>query len=204
MIYLDKGRLWLWQCQIFRICAKSANKRQTTVTMNQILTQKWFLLQNIEDSSLNLTFVTVLSITKIFFWREFESRICGAFLPWREFVCRIKRPMSKPRYKILCWRELVCTGVVECQMVVSSVNGWRGHDTLTTVCQRASERPVWRHMRGKSPWVLLTGYCIDGKHLLLIDLKFSKNSGMIMYRCRTFCKNFKFFTETGKYFGLIQ
>jgi hypothetical protein len=78
------------------------------------------------------------------------------------------------------------------------------HDTLTTVCQRASERPVWRHMRGKSPWVLLTGYCIDGKHLLLIDLKFSKNSGMIMYRCRTFCKNFKFFTETGKYFGLIQ
>jgi hypothetical protein len=30
----------------------SANKRQS-VTMNQILTQKWFLLQNIKDSSLN-------------------------------------------------------------------------------------------------------------------------------------------------------
>jgi hypothetical protein len=29
----------------------SANKRQTTVTMNQILMQKWFLLQNIKDSS---------------------------------------------------------------------------------------------------------------------------------------------------------
>jgi hypothetical protein len=28
-----------------------ANKRQTTVTMNQILTQNWFLLQNIKDSS---------------------------------------------------------------------------------------------------------------------------------------------------------
>jgi hypothetical protein len=27
------------------------NKRQTTVTINQILTQKWFLLQNIKDSS---------------------------------------------------------------------------------------------------------------------------------------------------------
>jgi hypothetical protein len=110
IIYLDKGRLWLWQCQIFRIFAKSANKRQTTVTINRILTQKWFLFQNIEDSSLNLTFVTVLSITKVFFWPEFESRISGAFLPWREFVCRIKGPMSKPRYKILCWRELVCTG----------------------------------------------------------------------------------------------
>jgi hypothetical protein len=29
----------------------SANQRQTTVTMNQILTQKWFLSQNIKDSS---------------------------------------------------------------------------------------------------------------------------------------------------------
>jgi hypothetical protein len=34
----------------FRIFVKSANKRQT-VTMNQILTQKLFLLQNIKDSS---------------------------------------------------------------------------------------------------------------------------------------------------------
>jgi hypothetical protein len=51
--YLDKGRLWLWQCQIFRIFADAANKRQTTVTMNQILIQKWFLLQNIKDSLLN-------------------------------------------------------------------------------------------------------------------------------------------------------
>jgi hypothetical protein len=31
----------------------SANKRQTIVIMNQILTQKWFLLQNIKKSSLN-------------------------------------------------------------------------------------------------------------------------------------------------------
>jgi hypothetical protein len=28
--------------------------------------------------------------------------------------------------------------------------------------------------------------------ILLIDLKLSKNSGIIMYHCRTFCKNFKF------------
>jgi hypothetical protein len=99
IIYLDKGRVWLWQCQIFRIFAKSANKRQTTVTINRILTQKWFLFQNIEDSSLNLTFVTVLSITKVFFWREFESRISGAFLPWREFVCRIKGQCRSPGIK---------------------------------------------------------------------------------------------------------
>jgi hypothetical protein len=42
------------QCQIFRIFANSANKRQTTVIINQILTQKWLLLQNFissEDSS---------------------------------------------------------------------------------------------------------------------------------------------------------
>jgi hypothetical protein len=32
----------------------------------------------------------------------------------------------------------------------------------------------------------------------------SKNSGMIVYRCRTFCKNLNFFNETGKYFVLIQ
>jgi hypothetical protein len=31
--------------------------------MNEILTQKWFLFQNIKDSSLNLTFV-MFSITK--------------------------------------------------------------------------------------------------------------------------------------------
>jgi hypothetical protein len=35
----------------FRIFANSANKRPTTVTRNQILTQKWFLLQNMKDSS---------------------------------------------------------------------------------------------------------------------------------------------------------
>jgi hypothetical protein len=35
----------------------------------------------------------------------------------------------------------------------------------------------------------------DRKHLLLIDLKFSKNSGMIVYRR----KNFNFFNEIGKY-----
>jgi hypothetical protein len=28
----------------------TTNKRQTTVTMNQILMQKWFVLQNIKDS----------------------------------------------------------------------------------------------------------------------------------------------------------
>jgi hypothetical protein len=42
------------QCQIFRIFANSANKRQTTVIINQLLTQKWLLLQNFissEDSS---------------------------------------------------------------------------------------------------------------------------------------------------------
>jgi hypothetical protein len=32
--------LWTGQCQIFRIFANSANKRQTTVTINQILTRK--------------------------------------------------------------------------------------------------------------------------------------------------------------------
>jgi hypothetical protein len=44
----------------------------------------------------------------------------------------------------------------------------------------------------------------ERKHPLLIDLKFSKNSGIIVSRCRTFCKNFNFFNETGKYFVLIQ
>jgi hypothetical protein len=32
--------------------------------MNQILTQRLFLLQNIKDSSLNLTFVMVFAITE--------------------------------------------------------------------------------------------------------------------------------------------
>jgi hypothetical protein len=41
-----------------------ANKGQTTVTVNQILTQKWFLFQNMKDSSLNFTLVTVFSITE--------------------------------------------------------------------------------------------------------------------------------------------
>jgi hypothetical protein len=41
-------------------------------------------------------------------------------------------------------------------------------------------------------------------HPLLIDLKLSKNSGMIMIRCRTFSKDLKFFNETGKYFVSIQ
>jgi hypothetical protein len=35
----------------FRIFADSAHKLQTTVTLNQILTQKWFLLQNLKNSS---------------------------------------------------------------------------------------------------------------------------------------------------------
>jgi hypothetical protein len=44
----------------------------------------------------------------------------------------------------------------------------------------------------------------ERKHPLPNDLKFSKNSGMIVYRYRTFCKNLNFFNETGKYFVLIQ
>jgi hypothetical protein len=62
--YLDKGRLWLWQCQIFRILANSENTRQTTVTIIQILTQTSFFLQNIKDSTLSLTFVMMFSITE--------------------------------------------------------------------------------------------------------------------------------------------
>jgi hypothetical protein len=46
------------------VLANSANKCQPTVTMNQILTQNWFLLQNIKDSSLNLTFAMVFSTTE--------------------------------------------------------------------------------------------------------------------------------------------
>jgi hypothetical protein len=42
----------------------SENKRQTTDTIKQILTQKLFFLQNIKDSTLNLTFVMVFSITE--------------------------------------------------------------------------------------------------------------------------------------------
>jgi hypothetical protein len=42
----------------------SPKKRQTTVTINKILTQKCFLLQNIKDSLMKLTFVMVFSITK--------------------------------------------------------------------------------------------------------------------------------------------
>jgi hypothetical protein len=44
----------------------------------------------------------------------------------------------------------------------------------------------------------------ERKHPLLINLKFSKNSGMIVYHCRTVCKNFKMFNETGKDLVLIQ
>jgi hypothetical protein len=40
-------------CQIFRIFPNSANKRQTTVTINKILTQKW----SEHKISLNLTLV---------------------------------------------------------------------------------------------------------------------------------------------------
>jgi hypothetical protein len=35
----------------------------------------------------------------------------------------------------------------------------------------------------------------ERKHALLVNLKFSKNSGMIVYHCRTVCKNFKIFNE---------
>jgi hypothetical protein len=44
----------------------------------------------------------------------------------------------------------------------------------------------------------------ERKHPLIINLKFSKNSGMIVYHYRTVCKNFKIFNETGKDFVLIQ
>jgi hypothetical protein len=44
----------------------------------------------------------------------------------------------------------------------------------------------------------------ERKHPLLINLKFLKNSGMIVYHCRTIPKNFKIFNETGKDFVLIQ
>jgi hypothetical protein len=44
----------------------------------------------------------------------------------------------------------------------------------------------------------------ERKHPLLINLKLSKISGMIVYRSRTVCKNFKFFNKTGKDFVLIQ
>jgi hypothetical protein len=44
----------------------------------------------------------------------------------------------------------------------------------------------------------------DRKYSLLIDLKFSKNSGTIVYRCRIFCKNFNFFNETGILCPLID
>jgi hypothetical protein len=43
----------------------------------------------------------------------------------------------------------------------------------------------------------------ERKHPLLINLKFSQNSGMIVYHCRTASKNFKIFNETGKDFVLI-
>jgi hypothetical protein len=44
----------------------------------------------------------------------------------------------------------------------------------------------------------------EQQHPLLINLKFSKKSGMIVYHCRTVCKNFRIFNETGKDFVLIQ
>jgi hypothetical protein len=44
----------------------------------------------------------------------------------------------------------------------------------------------------------------ERKHPLLINLKFSKNLGMIVNHCRRVCKNFKIFNETGKDFVLIQ
>jgi hypothetical protein len=44
------------------ILANSENTRQTTVTIIQILTQKLFFLQNIKNSTLNLTFVMVFNL----------------------------------------------------------------------------------------------------------------------------------------------
>jgi hypothetical protein len=38
----------------------------------------------------------------------------------------------------------------------------------------------------------------ERKHPL--DLNYSKSSGTIVYRCRTFCKNLIFFNETSKHF----
>jgi hypothetical protein len=38
----------------------------------------------------------------------------------------------------------------------------------------------------------------ERKHPLLINLKFSKNSGMIVYHSRTVCKNFKIFKKQVK------
>jgi hypothetical protein len=37
------------------------------------------------------------------------------------------------------------------------------------------------------------------KQFFRSGLKFSKNSGMIVYRYITFCKNFNFFNEASKY-----
>jgi hypothetical protein len=43
------------------------------------------------------------------------------------------------------------------------------------------------------------------KHMKeIINLKFSKNSGMIVYHSRTVCENLKIFNKTGKDFVLIQ
>jgi hypothetical protein len=42
------------------------------------------------------------------------------------------------------------------------------------------------------------------KHPVLINLKFSKNSGMNVYHSRTVSKKFKIFNKTGKDFVLIQ
>jgi hypothetical protein len=45
----------------FRIFANSANKHRTTVTMNQILRQKWFYFRT---STIHRTFAMVFSITE--------------------------------------------------------------------------------------------------------------------------------------------
>jgi hypothetical protein len=62
----------------------------------------------------------------------------------------------------------------------------------------------------KSGFLVLIGQYIFvtqlvAKHMKeIINLKFSKNSGMIVYHSRTVCKNLKIFNKTGKDFVLIQ
>jgi hypothetical protein len=60
--------------------------------MDQILTQKWLLLEHIKDSSFNLTFVKVFSITEIGhtaplpFWLSIDKNFQIFCLPGGRFL----------------------------------------------------------------------------------------------------------------------
>jgi hypothetical protein len=76
-----------------------------------------------------------------------------------------------------------------------SINFWKKCENTSNSFLNSASFNVYRVSEVLPP---------ERKHPLLINLKFSKNSGIIAYHCKIVCKNFKIFNETGKDFVLIQ